>query len=201
MIDKNFWQGKRVFVTGHTGFKGSWLSLWLTEMGAIVKGYALDAPTVPSLFEIVHLNDLMESHIGDIRDFEKLRNSIAEFKPEIVFHMAAQPLVRLSYEQPIETYSTNVMGTVHLLEAVKQVGNIKAVVNITSDKCYDNREWVWGYRENEPMGGYDPYSNSKGCAELVASAFRNSFFNPANYEQHGVGLASVRAGNVIGGGD
>lgn len=201
MIDKNFWQGKRVFVTGHTGFKGSWLSLWLTEMGAIVKGYALDAPTVPSLFEIVRLNDLMESHIGDIRDFEKLRNSIAEFKPEIVFHMAAQPLVRLSYEQPIETYSTNVMGTVHLLEAVKQVGNIKAVVNITSDKCYDNREWVWGYRENEPMGGYDPYSNSKGCAELVASAFRNSFFNPANYEQHGVGLASVRAGNVIGGGD
>lgn len=153
MIDKNFWQGKRVFVTGHTGFKGSWLSLWLTEMGAIVKGYALDAPTVPSLFEIVRLNDLMESHIGDIRDFEKLRNSIAEFKPEIVFHMAAQPLVRLSYEQPIETYSTNVMGTVHLLEAVKQVGNIKAVVNITSDKCYDNREWVWGYRENEPMGG------------------------------------------------
>ncbi len=201
MIDKNFWQGKRVFVTGHTGFKGSWLSLWLTEMGAIVKGYALDAPTVPSLFEIVRLNDLMESHIGDIRDFEKLRNSIAEFKPEIVFHMAAQPLVRLSYEQPIETYSTNVMGTVHLLETVKQVGNIKAVVNITSDKCYDNREWVWGYRENEPMGGYDPYSNSKGCAELVASAFRNSFFNPANYEQHGVGLASVRAGNVIGGGD
>ncbi|ECE8685109.1 CDP-glucose 4,6-dehydratase, partial [Salmonella enterica subsp. enterica serovar Typhimurium] len=189
-----FWQGKRVFVTGHTGFKGSWLSLWLTEMGAIVKGYALDAPTVPSLFEIVRLNDLMESHIGDIRDFEKLRNSIAEFKPEIVFHMAAQPLVRLSYEQPIETYSTNVMGTVHLLETVKQVGNIKAVVNITSDKCYDNREWVWGYRENEPMGGYDPYSNSKGCAELVASAFRNSFFNPANYEQHGVGLASVRAG-------
>ncbi|EDH9227787.1 CDP-glucose 4,6-dehydratase, partial [Salmonella enterica subsp. enterica serovar Enteritidis] len=161
----------------------------------------LDAPTVPSLFEIVRLSDLMESHIGDIRDFEKLRNSIAEFKPEIVFHMAAQPLVRLSYEQPIETYSTNVMGTVHLLEAVKQVGNIKAVVNITSDKCYDNREWVWGYRENEPMGGYDPYSNSKGCAELVASAFRNSFFNPANYEQHGVGLASVRAGNVIGGGD
>lgn len=198
---KIFWQGKRVFVTGHTGFKGSWLSLWLTEMGAIVKGYALDAPTVPSLFEIVRLNDLMESHIGDIRDFEKLRNSIAEFKPEIVFHMAAQPLVRLSYEQPIETYSTNVMGTVHLLETVKQVGNIKAVVNITSDKCYDNREWVWGYRENEPMGGYDPYSNSKGCAELVASAFRNSFFNPANYEQHGVGLASVRAGNVIGGGD
>ncbi|AYL71351.1 CDP-glucose 4,6-dehydratase [Citrobacter freundii] len=201
MIDKSFWQGKRVFITGHTGFKGGWLSLWLSEMGATLKGYSLDAPTTPSLFDIANISSLMESEIGDIRDFEKLRNSIASFKPEIIFHMAAQPLVRLSYKEPIETYSTNVMGTVHLLEAVKQVGGIKAVVNITSDKCYENREWVWGYRENEAMGGYDPYSNSKGCAELVASAFRSSFFNPQNYAHHGVGLASVRAGNVIGGGD
>lgn len=201
MIDKNFWHGKRVFVTGHTGFKGSWLSLWLTEMGAVVKGYSLDAPTDPSLFEIMQLSQHMESEIGDIRDFASLHNSIAEFKPEIIFHLAAQSLVRLSYEQPIETYSTNVMGTVHLLEAVRLIGGIKSVVNITSDKCYENREWVWGYRENEAMGGYDPYSNSKGCAELVASSFRRSFFNPADYTQHGVGLASVRAGNVIGGGD
>ncbi|WP_333494598.1 CDP-glucose 4,6-dehydratase [Kluyvera sp. CHPC 1.251] len=201
MIDKNFWHGKRVFVTGHTGFKGSWLSLWLTEMGAVVKGYSLDTPTDPSLFEIMQLSQHMESEIGDIRDFASLHNSIAEFKPEIIFHLAAQSLVRLSYEQPIETYSTNVMGTVHLLEAVRLIGGIKSVVNITSDKCYENREWVWGYRENEAMGGYDPYSNSKGCAELVASSFRRSFFNPADYTQHGVGLASVRAGNVIGGGD
>ncbi|MEZ2576027.1 CDP-glucose 4,6-dehydratase [Buttiauxella ferragutiae] len=201
MIDKNFWQGKRVFITGHTGFKGSWLSLWLAEMGAELKGYSLQAPTEPSLFEMAKIGEVMESEIGDIRDFEQLRNSMQAFKPEIVFHMAAQPLVRLSYDEPIETYSTNVMGTVHLLEAVKQTGGVKAVVNITSDKCYENREWVWGYREHEAMGGYDPYSNSKGCAELVAAAYRSSFFNPTQYAKHGVALASVRAGNVIGGGD
>jgi CDP-glucose 4,6-dehydratase len=201
MMNPNFWQGKRVFITGHTGFKGGWLSLWLQEMGAIVKGYSLPAPTTPSLFEEAKVWAGMSTEEGDIRDFTHLRQVMHEFKPEIVFHMAAQPLVRLSYKDPMETYSTNVMGTVYLLEAVKQVGGVKAVVNITSDKCYENREWVWGYREDEPMGGYDPYSNSKGCAELVAASYRNSFFNSANYAEHGVALASVRAGNVIGGGD
>ncbi|GAB3520435.1 CDP-glucose 4,6-dehydratase [Photobacterium alginatilyticum] len=200
-MNPDFWRGKKVFVTGHTGFKGSWLSLWLHEMGAIVKGYSLPAPTTPSLYEEARVGGCVENEEGDIRNFEQLRDSISLFQPEIVFHMAAQPLVRLSYDDPIGTYSTNVMGTVHLLEAVKQVGSIKAVVNITSDKCYENREWVWGYREEEAMGGYDPYSNSKGCAELVASSYRQSFFNEDKYEEHGCALASVRAGNVIGGGD
>jgi len=197
----DFWQGKKVFITGHTGFKGSWLSLWLQEMGAEVKGYALSAPTSPSLFEEANVAADMLSEEGDIRDFKQLKASIEDFSPEIVFHMAAQPLVRLSYSNPMETYSTNVMGTVHLLEAVKQVGGVKAVVNVTSDKCYENREWVWGYREDEAMGGYDPYSNSKGCAELVASSYRQSFFNKDKYADHGCALASARAGNVIGGGD
>ncbi|NGZ18745.1 CDP-glucose 4,6-dehydratase [Vibrio aestuarianus subsp. cardii] len=201
MMNPSFWKDKKVFITGHTGFKGSWLSLWLQEMGAVVKGYALPAPTTPSLFEEANVSFGMLSEEGDIRDFLHLRESISNFKPEIVFHMAAQPLVRLSYDEPMETYSTNVMGTVYLLEAVKQVGGVNAVVNITSDKCYDNREWVWGYREDEAMGGYDPYSNSKGCAELVASSYRQSFFNKEKYQQHGCALASVRAGNVIGGGD
>ncbi|MFQ2180484.1 MULTISPECIES: CDP-glucose 4,6-dehydratase [Aeromonas] len=201
VIDPDFWKNKRVFMTGHTGFKGGWLALWLEEMGAEVRGYSLPAPTQPNLFEEAKVRQGLLSEEGDIRDFFHLREAIADFKPEIVFHMAAQPLVRLSYDEPIETYSTNVMGTVYLLEAVKQVGGVKAVVNITSDKCYDNREWVWGYREDEAMGGYDPYSNSKGCAELVASAYRNSFFNSKDYAKHGVALASVRAGNVIGGGD
>lgn len=201
MIDASFWQGKRVFITGHTGFKGSWLTLWLQSMGAVLKGFSLNPPTEPSLYESASVDNLIDSTIGDIRNFDQLHAAIAAFKPEIVFHMAAQPLVRLSYDQPIETYSTNVMGTVHLLEAVKRVGGVKAIVNITSDKCYENREWVWGYREHEAMGGYDPYSNSKGCAELVASAYRNSFFNEKDYAKHGVALASVRAGNVIGGGD
>lgn len=200
-MNPTFWTGKRVFVTGHTGFKGSWLSLWLQEMGAVVKGYSLPAPTSPSLFEEAQVWAGMSTEEGDIRDFTHLRQVMNDFKPEIVFHMAAQPLVRLSYDEPMETYSTNVMGTVYLLEAVKQVGGIKAVVNITSDKCYENREWVWGYREDEAMGGYDPYSNSKGCAELVASSYRQSFFNADKYDEHGCALASVRAGNVIGGGD
>ncbi|ARD60063.1 CDP-glucose 4,6-dehydratase [Kosakonia radicincitans DSM 16656] len=201
MIDASFWKGKRVFITGHTGFKGSWLTLWLQSMGAVLKGYSLNPPTEPSLYESAAVDDLIDSTIGDIRNFDQLHAAISAFRPEIVFHMAAQPLVRLSYDEPIETYSTNVMGTVHLLEAVKRVGGVKAIVNITSDKCYENREWVWGYREHEAMGGYDPYSNSKGCAELVASAYRNSFFNEKDYAKHGVALASVRAGNVIGGGD
>jgi CDP-glucose 4,6-dehydratase len=201
VINPSFWAGKKVFVTGHTGFKGSWLCLWLEQMGAVVRGYSLPAPTAPSLFDIADVRWGLISEEGDIRDFFHLRESLSDFKPDIVFHMAAQPLVRLSYDEPIETYSTNVMGTVYVLEAIKQVGGVKAVVNITSDKCYENREWVWGYREDEAMGGYDPYSNSKGCAELVASAYRNSFFNPAKYHEHGTALASVRAGNVIGGGD
>lgn len=196
-----FWKGRRVLLTGHTGFKGSWLSLWLQSMGAEVVGYALVPPTNPSLFEVAAVGKGMTSIIGDIRDLAHVSAVFAKHKPEIVFHMAAQPLVRYSYSEPVETYATNVMGTVHVLEAVRNTPGVKAVVNITTDKCYENREWVWGYRENEPMGGYDPYSNSKGCAELVSAAYRSSFFNTDRYAQHGVALATVRAGNVIGGGD
>jgi len=196
-----FFQGKKVFITGHTGFKGSWLSLWLQSMGAQVIGYALAPPTNPSLFEVARVGEGMTSIIGDIRDLAHLRKAFAEHQPEIVIHMAAQPLVRYSYIEPVETYSTNVMGTVNLLEAVRGTDSVKAVVNVTSDKCYENREWVWGYRESEAMGGYDPYSNSKGCAELVTAAYRNSYFHPDKYKTHGVAIASGRAGNVIGGGD
>ena len=200
-MNPDFWRGKRVFMTGHTGFKGSWLSLWLQQLGAEVTGYALQPPTNPSLFEVADVAKRMTSIIGDIRDPEALNKAMSDAEPDIVIHMAAQPLVRYSYVNPVETYSTNVMGTVHLLEAVRKNHSVRAVVNVTSDKCYENREWVWGYRENEPMGGFDPYSNSKGCAELVASAYRNSFFNPTRFGEHHVALASVRAGNVIGGGD
>ena len=196
-----FWGGKRVFLTGHTGFKGGWMSLWLQSLGAELTGFALQPPTHPSLFEEAKVADNMRSIIGDIRDLPTLQLALKQAKPEIVIHMAAQPLVRYSYQNPVETYATNVMGTVHLLEAVRNTPGVKAVVNITTDKCYENREWVWGYRENEPMGGYDPYSNSKGCAELVTAAYRNSYFHPEKYIEHGVALASVRAGNVIGGGD
>ncbi len=195
------YENKKVLITGHTGFKGSWLSLILHQLGADVYGYALEPPTIPSLFKEANINELMTSIIGDIRDFKKLKDTIYKIKPEVIIHMAAQPLVRASYKDPIETYSTNVMGTVNLFEAIRQTPGIKAVVNVTTDKCYDNKEWHWGYRENEPMGGYDPYSNSKGCSELVTSAFRNSFFNTEDYKKHGVALASARAGNVIGGGD
>lgn len=201
MMNPDFWKDKRVFLTGHTGFKGSWLSLWLQSMSATVKGFSLEPPTTPSLFIEANIEKGMESQIGDIRDYETLHNSIESFQPDIVIHMAAQPLVRLSYDIPVDTYSTNVMGTVNILDICRKVKSIKAIVNITTDKCYENKEWLWGYRENEPMGGYDPYSNSKGCAELVTASFRQSFFNPDNYKLHGVGLASVRAGNVIGGGD
>jgi CDP-glucose 4,6-dehydratase len=200
-VNPQFWAGKRVLLTGHTGFKGSWMALWLQSMGAQVIGYALAPPSTPSLFEIASVAQSMTSVLGDIRDLAALQRVFAEHQPEIVIHMAAQPLVRYSYQNPVETYSTNVMGTVHLLEAVRQTPGVKAVVNITTDKCYENREWVWGYRENEPMGGYDPYSNSKGCAELVSASYRASFFNASNYAQHGVAVATVRAGNVIGGGD
>lgn len=200
-VNAVFWNGKKVFLTGHTGFKGSWLSLWLQQMGATVTGYALQPPTNPSLFEVAHVGQGMTSIIGDIRDGEALMRAMQTATPDIVIHMAAQPLVRYSYINPVETYSSNVMGTVHLFEAVRKTPSVRAVVNVTSDKCYDNKEWVWGYRENEAMGGYDPYSSSKGCAELVASAYRNSYFNPEKYSEHRVALASVRAGNVIGGGD
>ncbi len=191
----DFWTGKRVFVTGHTGFKGSWLCLWLQSLGAEVSGYALAPPTNPNLFGVAQVAQGMVSLLGDIRNLEQLQQAMTEFQPEIVIHMAAQSLVRLSYQNPVETYATNVMGTVNVLEAVRKTDAVKAVVMVTSDKCYENREWIWGYRENEPMGGYDPYSNSKGCAELVTSAYRQSFFG------NNVAVASARAGNVIGGGD
>jgi CDP-glucose 4,6-dehydratase len=191
-----FWRGKRVLLTGHTGFKGSWLSLWLQSMGAVIRGVALNPPTEPALFNVAQVADGMEHRIADIRDYAVIKSLAHEFQPEIVIHMAAQPLVRLSYQQPIETYATNVMGTVHVLEAARYAGSVRAIVNITTDKCYDNREWAWGYREDEPMGGHDPYSNSKGCAELVSSAYRRSFLRDA-----GIAMATARAGNVIGGGD
>ena len=197
----DFWRGRRVFLTGHTGFKGSWLSLWLQSLGAELTGYALLPPTEPSLFDEAQVAGGMHSIIGDIRDLAVLQQAMQIAQPEIVIHMAAQPLVRYSYQNPVATYAINVMGTVHLLESVRNTPGVKSVVNITTDKCYENREWVWGYRENEPMGGYDPYSNSKGCAELVSAAYRTSFFNASSYAQHGVALATARAGNVIGGGD
>lgn len=200
-MNPTFWQGKRVFLTGHTGFKGGWLSLWLQHLGAQVTGFALPAPTTPSLFECAQVANGMTSIIGDIRDGVALAAAMNEAAPEIVIHMAAQPLVRRSYIDPVETYSTNVMGTVNLLEAVRQTASVRAVVNVTTDKCYENKEWVWGYRENEPMGGFDPYSSSKGCAELVTAAYRNSFFNVARYHEHRIAIATARAGNVIGGGD
>jgi CDP-glucose 4,6-dehydratase len=201
MVEKAFWVGKVVLITGHTCFKGSWLALWLQSMGANVIGYALPPPTNPSLFVTANVANGMTSIEGDIRDISSFSNMFNKYHPEIVIHMAAQSLVRHSYANPIETYSTNVMGTVHLLEAARLAGSVRAIINVTSDKCYENREWVWGYRENEAMGGYDPYSSSKGCAELVTSAYRNSYFNPTNFTDHQVALASVRAGNVIGGGD
>lgn len=194
------YKNRRVLITGHTGFKGSWLAFWLTQMGANVLGFALEPATTPNHFSLLGLD--MESEIGDIRDLDQLTRTVKRFKPDIVFHLAAQPLVRLSYQEPVETFQTNIMGTVHVFEACRQTPSVKAIVNITSDKCYDNKEWVWGYRENDPMGGYDPYSASKGCAELVTAAYRNSFFNPDDYgHKHQVLMASARAGNVIGGGD
>jgi CDP-glucose 4,6-dehydratase len=197
-----FWNGKRVFLTGHTGFKGGWLSLWLSSMGAKVTGYALAPNTQPSFYDAVDIQGVLEkSLIGDIRDLGKLRSAMTAAQPDIVIHMAAQPLVRYSYENPIETYATNVMGTVHVLDCIRSLPSVRATVVITTDKCYENKEWVWGYRENEPMGGHDPYSNSKGCAELVTSAYRQSYFSDSTFSKHLHALASARAGNVIGGGD
>lgn len=196
-VDHSFWNGKKVFITGHTGFKGSWLSIWLNQMSSIVMGYALEPQTKPSLYELANIGNVIEGVIGDIRDLEHLSKCMIDFDPDILIHMAAQPLVRLSYSEPVETYTTNVIGTVNVLEAARKCKNLKSIVSVTTDKCYENKEWFWGYRENEAMGGYDPYSSSKGCAELVTSAYRNSFFN----EKESASIASARAGNVIGGGD
>lgn len=196
-VNEAFWKGKKVFLTGHTGFKGSWLSLWLQKMGANVRGFSLDQPTNPSLFFEARVAENMVSEVGDIRDIDHLTRTLKKFNPDILIHMAAQPLVRYSYDNPLETYATNVMGTANVLEAARICHNLRALVSVTTDKCYENKEWEWGYRENESMGGHDPYSSSKGCAELVISAYRRSFF----HTNESASIASARAGNVIGGGD
>lgn len=201
LVDRAFWSKRRVVVTGNTGFKGSWLSAWLHQLGAIVEGYSLEMMDSPKLFGAMGLGRRMNTSIQDVRDIAAWRAFLNRFEPEIVFHLAAQSLVRASYVDPLDTYSTNVMGTATILEGVRSCGTVRAVVIVTSDKCYENKEWVWGYRERDPMGGFDPYSSSKGCAELVASAYRQSFFHPDQFDSHRVGLATVRAGNIIGGGD
>jgi CDP-glucose 4,6-dehydratase len=195
------WRGRRVFLTGHTGFKGSWLALWLSRLGAQIRGYSLDPCTEPNMFNLTSVGTAVDDLRGDIRDYAKLEASMAQFAPEVVFHLAAQPLVRRSYADPLGTYATNVMGTVHVLEAVRKTPSVRAVVCVTTDKCYQNQEWVWPYRETDPLGGYDPYASSKACAEIVSAAFRNSFFPPEKLPEHHVALATARAGNVIGGGD
>jgi len=197
----NMFQGKTVLVTGHTGFKGSWLCIWLKELGANIVGYALEPYTERDNFVISGLKDKIIHIIGDVGDYRKLREIFKKYRPEFVFHFAAQPIVRESYINPKETYDTNIGGTVNVLECCRITDSVRVVINVTSDKCYENKEWVWGYRENDPMGGYDPYSSSKGCSELITAAYRNSFFNPIDFEKHGKSLSSVRAGNVIGGGD
>ncbi len=196
-----FWKGRRVFMTGHTGFKGSWLSLWLQQMGSVVHGYALPPQTSSNLFEIANVADGMTSTLADIRDREALESCLVDAQPEVVFHLAAQALVRVSYEQPIDTFATNVMGTAHLLDSVRRIPSVRAVVVVTSDKCYENRGSNRGFVESDAMGGFDPYSSSKGCAELVSAAYRNSYFSPDRHSHHRVGLSSARSGNVIGGGD
>ncbi len=199
--DRSVWQGRRVFLTGHTGFKGGWLALWLAKLGANVRGYALDPYTTPNLLDAARIGSVIEDTRGDINDLDRITASMTEFAPEIVIHMAAQPLVRLSYLDPLLTYKTNVIGTANVLEAVRKTPSVRAVVSVTTDKCYENKEWVWGYRETDPLGGYDPYSSSKACAEIVTAAYRQSFFNLAQYGEHRCGIATARAGNVIGGGD
>lgn len=201
LLEPGFWQGRNVLVTGHTGFKGGWLSLWLQKLGARLVGYSLRPPTEPNLFHVAEVESGMTSIDGDIRDLARLAAVVEEHRPEIVIHMAAQSLVRQSYRDPVETYQTNIMGTVNLLEAARRCPSIRAVLIVTSDKCYENREWVWPYRENEPLGGHDPYSSSKACAELVTAAYRSSFFSVKSGSKPAPLVASVRAGNVIGGGD
>jgi CDP-glucose 4,6-dehydratase len=198
---KSFWHGKRVFLTGHTGFKGGWLALWLAHLGADVRGYALDPYTDPNLFDVLRLGGKIEDIRGDIRDPRALDEALTSFAPEVVFHLAAQPLVRLSYADPIGTYETNVIGTARVLDAIRRTPSVRAVVSVTTDKCYENKEWPWGYRETDPLGGYDPYSSSKACAEIVSAAFRQSYFPVEKLAQHKVAIATARAGNVIGGGD
>jgi CDP-glucose 4,6-dehydratase len=197
----DFWRSRRVFLTGHTGFKGGWLALWLAHLGADVRGYALDPWTNPNLFTVARVGDVIEDIRGDIRDAARLDSSMREFRPEVVFHLAAQPLVRRSYEDPIGTYETNVIGTARVLDAVRRTPSVHAVISVTTDKCYENKEWVWPYRETDPLGGYDPYSSSKACAEIVSAAFRQSYFPVDRLAEHGVAVATARAGNVIGGGD
>jgi CDP-glucose 4,6-dehydratase len=200
-VNPAFWSAKRVLVTGHTGFKGGWLAIWLDRLGAQVSGFALPEPSASSVFHAAKVDRDVATTYGDIRNLEQFRAALRAAQPEVVFHLAAQSLVRPSYEDPVGTYSTNVMGVVHVLEAVRTCESVRAVVIVTSDKCYQNQEWSWSYRENEPLGGFDPYSSSKGCAELVAAAFRSSYFHPESFKDHGVGIATARAGNVIGGGD
>jgi CDP-glucose 4,6-dehydratase len=201
MVKRAEWAGRRVFLTGHTGFKGGWLALWLTHLGADVRGYALHPTSTPNLFTEARIREKVEDVRGDIRSAPALDRAIFEFAPEVIFHLAAQPLVRLSYAEPILTYETNVIGTAKVLDAVRRTPSVRAVVSVTTDKCYENKEWLWGYRETDPLGGYDPYSSSKACAEIVTAAFRQSYFPVEKYGEHGVAVATARAGNVIGGGD
>jgi len=200
-INQVFWKNKKVLITGHTGFKGAWLSLWLQNLGAKVIGISLDSPTTPSLYEQANVAKGMISLRQDIRNGEAIKQLFQQHKPEIVFHLAAQPLVRLSYREPVETYEINVMGTLHVLEGIRSVDSVRSAVMITTDKCYQNKEWVWGYRETDTLGGHDPYSSSKGAAELLISSYRNSYFPQDKYSEHKTAIASARAGNVIGGGD
>lgn len=200
-MNPNFWMDKRVFITGHTGFKGSWLSLWLSILGAKVTGYALAPTSRPSFFNLARINSMMKNIEADVRNVELLTNALRECQPEFVFHLAAQSLVRVSYDDPLLTYQTNVMGTANLLESIRHLKLPCSVVNVTTDKCYENKEWPWGYREIDSLGGGDPYSNSKACSELVTAAYRTSFFDPTHFHDHKVALATARAGNVIGGGD
>ncbi|MBT2290156.1 CDP-glucose 4,6-dehydratase [Paenibacillus albidus] len=205
MLSSEFWKGKKVMITGHTGFKGSWLCLWLHALGAEVTGYGLEPKSTPNLFTVAGVGELCRSVIADIRDQGTLLQTLLEAQPEVIIHMAAQPLVRYSYQNPAETYEVNVMGTVYLLDAVRiaaaQDVHVRALLNVTTDKCYENQEWDWGYREDDQLGGYDPYSNSKACSELVTASYRSSYFNPDDYLSHGLCVATARAGNVIGGGD
>lgn len=201
MITKDRWKDKRVFITGHTGFKGGWLALWLSHLGAQIRGFALDPYTSPNLFETARIANKIDDVRGDIRDAAALERAIRDFAPEVIFHLAAQPLVRLSYADPITTLETNVIGTARVLDAARRTPSVRAIVVVTTDKCYENKEWVWGYRETDPLGGYDPYSSSKACAEIVSAAFRQSYFPIEKHEEHRVAIATVRAGNVIGGGD